>query len=104
VGLSTEVHMLHPLSLSGQQQCHCVTRDVIQALRQSCSNADGKLDLKSPERGRRMQVEADHQTGPNGEAVLAISTEKRTTGMGLRLLKHAMMVAFHLGMQSACSS
>lgn len=52
-----------------------MTRDVGQALQQSCSSADGKLDLKSLERKRHMQAKAAHQISPNREAVLAIGTE-----------------------------
>lgn len=104
VGLGSEDPVLHPLLLSGQQQCHCMTRDVVQALWQSCSSADGKLDLKSLERKRRIQAKAEHHISPKGEAVSAIGTEKMTTGVGLRLLKYTMMVAFHLGVRLTCPS
>lgn len=104
VGLGSEDPVLHPLLLIGQQWCHCVTRDVVQALWQSCSSANGKLDLKSLERMRHIQAKAEHQISPKREAVSAIGTEKRTTGVGLRLLKYTMIVSFHLGVRLTCPS
>lgn len=89
VWLGSGVPMSHPLGLSGQQQHHRMARDMVQAPQQSCSSADGNLDLKSLERKR-------HQIILKREAALAVGMQTRAGIMDLRLL------VFHLSVCSAC--